>query len=134
MTQRALIAGVSGIVGNNLASHLISKGCQRIAHIGGDYLSTASERLAGYRSALFQHGFESLTWRIRPGGSLARAIRKMLRQGHQPCRHWRIRRCDLLSAAQSRVSNATDRRRDVVGEYGRTMPVVQAARDAGSRQ
>jgi nucleoside-diphosphate-sugar epimerase len=26
MTQRALIAGVSGIVGNNLASHLISKG------------------------------------------------------------------------------------------------------------
>ena len=26
MTQRALIAGVSGIVGNNLASHLVSKG------------------------------------------------------------------------------------------------------------
>ncbi len=26
MAQRALIAGVSGIVGNNLASHLVSKG------------------------------------------------------------------------------------------------------------
>jgi len=39
--------------------HLISKGCQRIAHIGGDYLSTASERLAGYRAALSQHGFEA---------------------------------------------------------------------------
>jgi len=38
--------------------HLISKGCRRIAHIGGDYLSTASDRLAGYRQALTQHGFE----------------------------------------------------------------------------
>ena len=38
--------------------HLIAKGCRRIAHIGGDYLSTASDRLAGYRAALTQHGFE----------------------------------------------------------------------------
>jgi LacI family transcriptional regulator len=39
--------------------HLVSKGCRRIAHIGGDYLSTAADRLAGYRAALFQHGFET---------------------------------------------------------------------------
>lgn len=38
--------------------HLIAKGCRRIAHIGGKYLSTASERFSGYRSALEQHGFE----------------------------------------------------------------------------
>ncbi len=38
--------------------HLISKGCRRIAHIGGDYLSTAADRLSGYRTALVQHGFE----------------------------------------------------------------------------
>jgi LacI family transcriptional regulator, galactose operon repressor len=39
--------------------HLIYKGCRRIAHIGGDYLSTAADRLAGYRAALLQHGFEA---------------------------------------------------------------------------
>ncbi len=38
--------------------HLISKGCRRIAHIGGDYLSTAYDRLAGYRAALTAHGFD----------------------------------------------------------------------------
>jgi len=38
--------------------HLILKGCRRIAHIGGDYLSTASDRLAGYQTALREHGFE----------------------------------------------------------------------------
>jgi len=39
--------------------HLLAKGCRRIAHIGGDYLSTAADRLAGYRAALIQHGFEA---------------------------------------------------------------------------
>ena len=37
--------------------HLIAKGCKRIAHIGGNYLSTASDRLAGY-SRTKEHGFE----------------------------------------------------------------------------
>jgi LacI family transcriptional regulator len=39
--------------------HLLPKGCRRVAHIGGDYLSTAADRLAGYRAALLQHGIEA---------------------------------------------------------------------------
>jgi LacI family transcriptional regulator len=39
--------------------HLLSKGCKRIAHIGGDYLSTAADRLAGYRAALQQNGLDA---------------------------------------------------------------------------
>ena len=39
--------------------HLLSKGCRRIAHIGGDYLSTAADRLAGYRAALVQNGLDA---------------------------------------------------------------------------
>ena len=38
--------------------HLISKGCRRIAYIGGDYPSTAADRLKGYRLALTRHGFK----------------------------------------------------------------------------
>jgi LacI family transcriptional regulator len=36
--------------------HLISKGCRRIAYIGGDYLSTAADRLEGFRAAAAKHG------------------------------------------------------------------------------
>ena len=51
--------GTDNLKAGTLATeHLISKGCRRIAHIGGDYLSTASDRLAGYRAALQAHGFE----------------------------------------------------------------------------
>jgi LacI family transcriptional regulator len=38
--------------------HLIAGGCRRVAHIGGVYLSTAAERLEGYRSALVKHGLK----------------------------------------------------------------------------
>jgi LacI family transcriptional regulator len=51
--------GVDDVRAGVLATeHLIAKGCKRIAHIGGNYLSTATDRLAGYRSALKEHGFE----------------------------------------------------------------------------
>jgi LacI family transcriptional regulator len=36
--------------------HLIAKGCRRIAYIGGDYPSTAAERLAGFLAAAEKHG------------------------------------------------------------------------------
>ncbi len=39
--------------------HLASKGCRRIAYIGGDYLSTAADRLKGYRAALKELGFRT---------------------------------------------------------------------------
>jgi LacI family transcriptional regulator, galactose operon repressor len=52
--------GIDDVRAGVLATeHLIASGCRRIAHIGGDYLSTASDRLAGYRAALAQHGFEA---------------------------------------------------------------------------
>jgi LacI family transcriptional regulator len=38
--------------------HLIAQGCRRIAYIGGDYLSTAAERMEGFRSAAAKHGIE----------------------------------------------------------------------------
>jgi LacI family transcriptional regulator len=44
--------------GKLATDHLISKGCRRVAYIGGDYLSTASDRLAGYRESLLEHGFQ----------------------------------------------------------------------------
>ncbi len=39
-------------VGSIATEHLISIGCQRIAHIGARHVSTAVDRLAGYRQAL----------------------------------------------------------------------------------
>jgi LacI family transcriptional regulator len=38
--------------------HLIAKGCQRIAYIGGDYPSTAAGRLEGFRTAAAKHGIK----------------------------------------------------------------------------
>ncbi len=40
--------------------HLIANGCRRIAYIGGQHLSTAVDRLEGYRRALAAGGF---AWR-----------------------------------------------------------------------
>jgi LacI family transcriptional regulator len=38
--------------------HLIANGCRRIAYIGGDYPSTAAERLGGFREAAAKHGID----------------------------------------------------------------------------
>ena len=39
-------------IGRLTTQHLIENGCKRIAYIGGEHVSTAIERLEGYRSAL----------------------------------------------------------------------------------
>ncbi len=38
--------------------HLISRGCRTIAYIGGDYPSTAADRLGGFLAAANAHGIE----------------------------------------------------------------------------
>jgi LacI family transcriptional regulator len=43
-------------VGNLATGHLVEVGCKRIAHIGGRYISTAVDRLQGYRQALTKAG------------------------------------------------------------------------------
>ena len=45
-------------VGSLATEHLISVGCQRIAHVCGPDISPALGRLAGYRRALARHGLE----------------------------------------------------------------------------
>jgi LacI family transcriptional regulator len=56
---KANFIGTDNVRAGTLATeHLIAKGCRRIAHIGGDYLSTAADRMAGYRAALVEHGLE----------------------------------------------------------------------------
>lgn len=45
-------------VGSLATSHLIEMGCKRIAHIGGSHVSTAVDRMQGYRKALLEAGFE----------------------------------------------------------------------------
>ncbi len=42
--------------GSMAAAHLIEMGCRRIAHIGGQDVSTALDRLEGYQHVLTQHG------------------------------------------------------------------------------
>lgn len=39
-------------IGRVATQHLLKNGCKRIAYLGGDHVSTAMERLEGYRSAL----------------------------------------------------------------------------------
>jgi LacI family transcriptional regulator len=39
-------------IGRLATQHLLENGCKRVAYIGGDHVSTAMERLEGYRSAL----------------------------------------------------------------------------------
>ena len=43
-------------IGQLATEHLIEVGCRRIAHIAGAGVSTATDRLQGYRRALIQHG------------------------------------------------------------------------------
>jgi LacI family transcriptional regulator len=43
-------------IGQLATEHLIEVGCRRIAHIAGAGVSTATDRLQGYRRALLQHG------------------------------------------------------------------------------
>ncbi len=57
--------GVDDIrVGEMATEHLISIGCRRIAHIRGPAVSTALERLEGYRRALARHGLTPLPGHI----------------------------------------------------------------------
>lgn len=50
-------------------SHLIERGCRRIAHIRGPETSTALGRLEGYKRALAEHGLVPLPEHIIPIGS-----------------------------------------------------------------
>ena len=43
-------------IGQLATEHLIQVGCQRIAHIAGAAVSTAADRLLGYRQTLIEHG------------------------------------------------------------------------------
>jgi LacI family transcriptional regulator len=53
---RASFVGVDDeLIGCIATEHLIDIGCQRIAHIGGDHISPARGRLAGYKQALAKH-------------------------------------------------------------------------------
>src|SRR3954469_25939789 len=44
------------MVGRIATEHLIENGCRRIAYIGGEHVSPALDRLAGYRQALASAG------------------------------------------------------------------------------
>jgi len=46
--------------GSMATAHLIAAGRRRIAHIGGTDISTALDRLRGYRNALIQHGLPEI--------------------------------------------------------------------------
>jgi len=43
-------------IGRMATEHLLQNGCKRIAYVGGEHVSTAIERLEGYRSALTSSG------------------------------------------------------------------------------
>jgi LacI family transcriptional regulator len=43
-------------IGRLATEHLLANGCRRIAFLGGDYVSTAIERLEGYRATLAEAG------------------------------------------------------------------------------
>jgi len=49
-------------------SHLIESGCRRIAYVGGKHVSTAVDRLNGFRSAMAEHKLS-----IRPGYVVCRS-------------------------------------------------------------
>jgi LacI family transcriptional regulator len=51
-------------VGELATRHLIEQGCRRIAHIRGPEVSTALDRLQGYRQALFAHRMAPLPGHI----------------------------------------------------------------------
>ncbi len=43
-------------IGRMATEHLLQNGCRRVAYVGGEHVSTAIERLEGYRSALTSAG------------------------------------------------------------------------------
>lgn len=43
-------------VGRMATEHLLENGCKRVAYVGGEHVSTARDRLEGYRSALTSQG------------------------------------------------------------------------------
>jgi LacI family transcriptional regulator len=54
---KANFIGTDDITAGMLATeHLIAQGCRNIAYIGGDYPSTAADRLEGFRRVLAKHG------------------------------------------------------------------------------
>jgi LacI family transcriptional regulator len=79
-------------IGQLATEHLIEAGCRRIAHIAGAGVSTATDRLQGYRQALTQHGLpnsKELTVTRAYGDDLGdvsgyRAMRRLLRLRKRP--------------------------------------------------
>ena len=79
-------------IGELATEHLIRAGCRRIAHIGGAAVSTATDRMHGYRQALVQHGLPTareLTVTRVHGDDLGdvsgyRAMRRLLRLKKRP--------------------------------------------------
>ena len=56
----ANFVGTDDVLAGRLATqHLIDKGCRKIAHIGGADISTALDRLRGYREALAENGLSA---------------------------------------------------------------------------
>jgi LacI family transcriptional regulator len=68
-----LVANFVGVddeeVGSMATEHLISVGCQRIAHISGPDISPALGRVAGYRRALARHGLNVPAGYIQTAGT-----------------------------------------------------------------
>lgn len=67
--------GTDDVAAGRMATeHLIHIGRRRIAHIGGEFISTSIDRLAGYRAALHAHGigyhekFVAIRARLEEGG------------------------------------------------------------------
>jgi LacI family transcriptional regulator len=79
-------------IGQLATEHLIAVGCRRIAHIAGAGVSTATDRLQGYRQALIQNGLPTsreLTVTRAHGDDLGdvsgyRAMRRLLRLRKRP--------------------------------------------------
>jgi LacI family transcriptional regulator len=56
----AHFVGTDDVTAGRIATeHLIEGGCRRIAHLGGADISTAMDRLRGYREALSDHGLSA---------------------------------------------------------------------------
>lgn len=56
----AHFVGTDDVAAGKLATqHLIERGCRRIAHLGGADISTAMDRLRGYRDALTESGLSA---------------------------------------------------------------------------
>lgn len=75
-------------IGRLATTHLIERGCQRIAHLRGPGIGIATGRMQGYRSALAKHGL-----RVNPGYIVDagyqdqtghEAMRKLLAKGRLP--------------------------------------------------